>query len=110
MWHLDHDHTLPTFQARLNSLNESGLNIPNILADYMIQYKGGLNGKHFKTLAQVMVFAVPGLVPADILNAWKALGRLCTLLWRTEIENLDAYLVSKPEHYKFVCVLNISIS
>jgi hypothetical protein len=105
MWHLEHDSTVSLFQSRLNSLSEVGLNIPKILADYMIQYKGGLNGKHFKTIAQIMIFAVPGLVPADVLSAWKALGRLCALCWRTEIDDLEGYLVRLSRRIKFISVM-----
>jgi hypothetical protein len=58
----------------------------------MCQYKGGLIGKHFKTLSQIMAFAVQGLVPQDVLEAL-ILGRLTVLLWHTEIENIDSYTV-----------------
>ncbi|KAJ7158191.1 hypothetical protein C8R43DRAFT_817836, partial [Mycena crocata] len=59
--------------------------------DYMCQYKGGLIGKHFKTLSQLMAFAVHGLVPQDVLEAWLIVGRLTVLLWHTEIEDINAY-------------------
>ncbi|KAJ6614498.1 hypothetical protein B0H10DRAFT_1803312 [Mycena sp. CBHHK59/15] len=91
IWILEKGQDFPLFQARLNSLVSDGLNVPKIQADYMCQYKGGLIGKHFKTLSQIMAFAVQGLVPPDVLEAWLILGRLTVLLWHTEIENIDSY-------------------
>ncbi|KAF7333096.1 Carbamoyl-phosphate synthase large chain [Mycena venus] len=93
IWILEKGQDFALFQARLNSLVSDGLNVPKIQADYMCQYKGGLIGKHFKTLSQIMAFAVQGLVPQDVLEAWLILGRLTVLLWHTEIENIDSYTV-----------------
>jgi hypothetical protein len=61
----------------------------------MCKYKGGLNGKHFKTIVQVMSFAVMGLVSDALINAWLALGRLTVLCWHTQIDNLEVYLVCR---------------
>ena len=69
------------------------LNIPNIQSEYICHYKGGLIGKHFKTLAQVMSFLVFDLVPRDVLQAWLVIGRLMVLAWRIDIEDIDAYTV-----------------
>ncbi|KAJ6632455.1 hypothetical protein B0H10DRAFT_1770681 [Mycena sp. CBHHK59/15] len=91
VWLLEKGKDFPLFQTRLNSLVEDGLNVPKIQADYMCQYKGGLIGKHFKTLSQVMAFAVHGLVPQDVLEAWLILGRLTVLLWHTDIEDVSTY-------------------
>jgi len=84
---------MSTFQMRLASLNHEGLNIPKISADYMCRYAGGLNGKHFKTIAQVMPFVVHGLVPKTVLNAWSVIGELVVLLWHTEIPSIPEYTV-----------------
>ncbi len=62
MWVLEKNKHLPMFQSHLNSVNQDGLNVPNILADYMCRYRGGLIGKHFKIISQVIVFAIAGLV------------------------------------------------
>ncbi|KAJ7104555.1 hypothetical protein C8R43DRAFT_1092206 [Mycena crocata] len=91
VWLLEKSKDFALFQTRLNSLVEDGLNVPKIQADYMCQYKGGLIGKHFKTLSQVMAFAVRGLVPEDVLEAWLILGRLTVLLWHTEIDDITQY-------------------
>ncbi|KAJ6632325.1 hypothetical protein B0H10DRAFT_2159621 [Mycena sp. CBHHK59/15] len=91
VWLLEKGKDFTLFQTRLNSILADGLNIPKIQADYMCQYKGGLIGKHFKTLSQIMAFAVEGLVPPDVLEAWLILGRLTVLLWHTEIEDIKTY-------------------
>ena len=81
------------FQTRLGSVATAGLNIPNIQAEYICHYKGGLIGKHFKTLAQVMSFLIFDLVPRDVLQAWLVIGRLIVIAWRTDIDDIDAYTV-----------------
>jgi hypothetical protein len=84
---------LPTFQARLDSIDADGLNAPCLKADYICKYKGSLIGKHFKSLAQVMPFLIYDLVPQTVLNAWSAIGQLVVLLWHTTIEDRELYLV-----------------
>ena len=94
MWTLEKNKQLLLFQTRLNSLEADGLKIPSIMADYMCRYRGGLIGKHFKTISQIMSFAVAGLVSEELKNTWLALGRLTVLIWETEILDVEAYLVS----------------
>ncbi|KAF8833805.1 hypothetical protein BDN67DRAFT_992780 [Paxillus ammoniavirescens] len=60
---LNKAHLLQTFQTRLDSVNKDGLNSPTLGADYIVRYKGGLIGKHFKSLAQVMPYLIYDLVP-----------------------------------------------
>jgi hypothetical protein len=84
------------FEARLAAIDQKGLNMPKINARYMCQYKGGLIGKHFKCLAQVMSFVAYDLVPPMVLDAWNIMGRLVVLLWHTKIEAIEPYLVWHP--------------
>lgn len=93
-------HHMDVFEARLASINPEGLNIPTIGARYICAYSGSLIGKHFKTIAQVMEFAVYDLVPADVLRAWRAIGTLVVLLWYTEIPDVAEYLVRKLSELK----------
>ncbi|KAJ7494095.1 hypothetical protein FB451DRAFT_1336039 [Mycena latifolia] len=93
IWLLEKGQDFPLFQTRLNSMLSEGLNVPKIQGDYMCQYRGGLIGKHFKTLSQIMAFAVQDLVPPDVLEAWLILGRLTVLLWHTEIDDIKTYTV-----------------
>ncbi|KZP07064.1 hypothetical protein FIBSPDRAFT_914578 [Athelia psychrophila] len=94
VWILECNGMFSTFQAHLNSLSQAGLKIPNIMADYMCRYRGGLIGKHFKTISQVMVFVIHDLVTEDVRNAWLAIGRLTVLIWETDIQDLEAFIVS----------------
>ncbi|KAF7790927.1 hypothetical protein EIP86_001886 [Pleurotus ostreatoroseus] len=89
VWILEKEKKFHIFQARLNSISRAGLNIPNIMADYMCRYRGGLIGKHFKTISQIMVFAIAGLVSDDLCKAWLAIGRLTVLLWTTGIVDVE---------------------
>lgn len=93
VWALDKQGNFATFQARLNSLSRSGLKIPNIMADYMCRYRGSLIGKHFKTISQVMSFAIAGLVDDTLQHAWGAIGRLTVLIWEVEIDDIKRYAV-----------------
>jgi hypothetical protein len=110
MWILEKGKQLEIFQARLNSVVTDGLNVPKLQADYMCQYKGGLIGKHFKTISQVMAFAVYDLVPKEVLEAWLIIGRLMVLLWHTEINDIESYTaslayyrnLSPPSHTKLI--------
>lgn len=81
------------FVIRLQSTDISGLTVPPIRAAYMMQYRNGLIGKHFKTLMQTMVFHVHDLVTPDEFILIKALGSLGAMLWVAEIENMDEYTV-----------------
>lgn len=94
MWVLERNGKFATFQARLNSLSRAGLKIPSIMADYMCRYRGGLIGKHFKTISQIMIFAIHDLVDLDVRNAWLAIGRLTVLIWETNIPDLAKFTVS----------------
>ncbi|TFK51166.1 hypothetical protein OE88DRAFT_1735116 [Heliocybe sulcata] len=92
VWVLEKQGQFHEFQARLNSINQTGLNIPNIMADYMCRYSGGLIGKHFKTISQVTTFAIAGLVEPKLQNAWDSIGHLTTLIWETDIVDLKVHL------------------
>lgn len=94
IWHLDKSKQLAIFQVRLSSVAAEGLNISSIPAEYMCQYRGGLIGKHFKTLSQIMAFTLYDLVPREVLDAWLIIGRLTVLLWHTEIDDMSSYIVS----------------
>ncbi|GJJ13649.1 hypothetical protein Clacol_007905 [Clathrus columnatus] len=59
---------LDIFRARLDSVSSDGLNIPNIMANYICQYRGSLIGKHFKMLLQIMPNIIYDLVHSDLLH------------------------------------------
>ncbi|KAJ6631670.1 hypothetical protein B0H10DRAFT_1938493 [Mycena sp. CBHHK59/15] len=53
------------FTIWLQGTNLDGLRVPPIRAAYMMQYRNGLIGKHFKTLMQTMIFHIHNLVTPD---------------------------------------------
>lgn len=94
VWLLEKSHSMDTFQTRLSSIDSDGLNAPCLNAEYICKYKGSLIGKHFKSLAQVMPFLIFDLVPKNVLDGWNVIGALVVLLWHTEIQDTEKYLVS----------------
>ena len=60
----------------------------------MCQYRGGLIGKHFKTIVQLLPHVIYDMVEMDLLDAWVLLGRLTVLCWYTEITDTEKYLVN----------------
>ncbi|KDQ05921.1 hypothetical protein BOTBODRAFT_182090 [Botryobasidium botryosum FD-172 SS1] len=84
----------PMFVLRLDAACLKGLSIPPIRAKYIMQYKNGLIGKHFKTMQQLLVFQVHGLKLSDLqFELIKATGELAAMLWFPTIRNMDQYLV-----------------
>ncbi|KAG1735638.1 uncharacterized protein EDB91DRAFT_1250472 [Suillus paluster] len=83
---------LDVFQMRLDSIEKDGLNAPCLDAEYICHYKGGLIGKHFKSLAQVMPFLIQDLLPRTVLDGWTSIGELVVYVWHTEIDDTDLYL------------------
>lgn len=84
---------LGTLRARLASIDDYGLAGSRLVAEYVIQYKGALIGKHFKALVQIMAFVVFDLVHDDLIKGWLALGQLTVLLWYTESDSMEIYKV-----------------
>ncbi|KIK75542.1 hypothetical protein PAXRUDRAFT_18906 [Paxillus rubicundulus Ve08.2h10] len=80
--------------TRLESINKDGLNSPTLGVDYIVQFKGSLIGKHFKSLAQVMPYLIYDLVPRTVLEGWTAIGELVVLLWHMQIDNVEEYLAN----------------
>lgn len=85
---------LDLLQARLDSVGQDGLNALSLNARYICQYKGGSNGKHFKSLAQVMPFLIYDIVPQTVLDGWSLISELVVLIWHTQIDDTEKYLVS----------------
>ncbi|KAJ7787250.1 hypothetical protein B0H14DRAFT_3580816 [Mycena olivaceomarginata] len=81
------------FVIRLQSTDIGGLTIPPIRTAYMMQYRNGLIGKHFKTLMQTMLFHVHDLVSPELFTLVKAVSELGAMLWVHEIDNIAKYAV-----------------
>lgn len=84
---------MDVFQARLHSVSVDGLNIDPIRASYIVQYRGGLIGRHFKAIVQVISFTLYELVSEKLRNLWVAAGNMVSLLWYPEIEDISDYCV-----------------
>jgi hypothetical protein len=83
------------FAARLQSASIDGLNLPPLRAQYMVQYKKSLIGKHYKALQQVGIFQLDSqLCSSALFDLWKANGVLGALIWFPVIKDMDQYLVS----------------
>ncbi|KAF7351461.1 hypothetical protein MSAN_01578200 [Mycena sanguinolenta] len=80
------------FTIRLQGTNLDGLRVPPIRAAYMMQYRNGLIGKHFKTLMQTMIFHIHDIVTPDQFVLVRALGELGPMLWLPVIDNMEEYL------------------
>ncbi|KAJ7202934.1 hypothetical protein C8J57DRAFT_1203274 [Mycena rebaudengoi] len=80
------------FTIRLQSTDLDGLRVPPIRAAYMMQYRNGLIGKHFKTLMQTMIFHIHDIVTPDQFTLVRALGELGPVLWMPVIDDMDQYL------------------
>ncbi|KAF7370029.1 hypothetical protein MSAN_00632900 [Mycena sanguinolenta] len=80
------------FTIRLQGTNLDGLRVPPIRAAYMMQYRNGLIGKHFKTLMQTMIFHIHDIVTPDQFVLVRALGELGPILWLPVIDNMEEYL------------------
>ncbi|KAJ6450061.1 hypothetical protein C8R45DRAFT_1128282 [Mycena sanguinolenta] len=95
IWHVSHKpwsaENKMTYSTRLQSTSTDGLSIPAIRANYIMQYAGSLIGRQLKTIAQINVFHLHGLVTEDKFMVWRAVGELSALLWLPEIRNLVEY-------------------
>ncbi|KAJ7266270.1 hypothetical protein C8J57DRAFT_1069087 [Mycena rebaudengoi] len=95
VWHILHttwtEAQQNLFVIRLQSTDIDGLTIPAIRAAYMMQYKNGLIGKHFKTLMQTMVFHMHDIVSPEVFTLVKAVCALGSVLWVHEIDNMKQY-------------------
>lgn len=85
---------LPLFAARLQSSSVDGLAMDSFRAQYIVQYRNNLIGRHFKALMQLTVFHVHGIVSDNLFALVKSVGSLGAVLWVTDIEDIEAYLVS----------------
>ncbi|KAL1711582.1 hypothetical protein EV715DRAFT_163954, partial [Schizophyllum commune] len=84
----------PILKARLNSFDTSGLGIPPLSGDVLVDHAGSLVGRDFRAIAQVAPFVLHGLgIEDNIIRVWMALSKVIPLVWQPEIEDMDDYLV-----------------
>ncbi|KAF9455571.1 hypothetical protein BDZ94DRAFT_1303006 [Collybia nuda] len=96
LWHGSHTPWTASqqkiYSMCLQGTNTLGLSIHAIHANYIMQYANSLIGRQLKTLAQVNVFHVHGLVDDLGFTFTRAVGELSALLYYPKIRNLDEYL------------------
>ncbi|EIW86698.1 hypothetical protein CONPUDRAFT_69138 [Coniophora puteana RWD-64-598 SS2] len=78
--------------VRLNSTNVSGLGIPRLAGQTLVQFAGSLTGRDFRAISQVAPFVLQGLVPPQCYDTFVALSALVPLVWQPQIEDIDVYL------------------
>ncbi|SJK97321.1 uncharacterized protein ARMOST_00573 [Armillaria ostoyae] len=95
-WHSLHSGWTPLqqklFTICLQSTDISGLQVPPICIEYMMQYCNALIEKHFKTLIQTTIFQLHNIVTVDQLTLIRALGKLGPVLWMFTIDDINEYL------------------
>ncbi|KAJ7226230.1 hypothetical protein C8J57DRAFT_1197699 [Mycena rebaudengoi] len=81
------------FATRLQSSSVDGLSLLPLRAQYLVQYKNSLIGKHFKVLQQLGAFHLDSkLCSPEVINLWKANRELGAMLWYPEIKDMNTYL------------------
>jgi hypothetical protein len=80
---------------RLDSLDVRALGISPLRGESLVKYAGSLTGRDFRAIIQVAPAVLYGLrgLPAEAYKAWLSLARLVPLVYQSEIDNLDIYLV-----------------
>ncbi|KZT24421.1 hypothetical protein NEOLEDRAFT_1156913 [Neolentinus lepideus HHB14362 ss-1] len=94
--------------ARLNSFNVSGLGISKLAGLTLVTYSGSLTGRDFHAIAQAAPFVLHDLLSSDALAVWQALGILVPLVWKPEIEDIDAYLLQRSIDYFLDCTCRLT--
>ncbi|EPQ60241.1 hypothetical protein GLOTRDRAFT_112937 [Gloeophyllum trabeum ATCC 11539] len=97
VWYATHsswdDKKQELFALRLHSSAVDGLGLPPIRAQYIVQYKNNLIGRHFKVLQQLGIFHLHGdLCSSLMFDMWRATGDLGAYLWYHQISDMETYL------------------
>ncbi|KAI6018600.1 hypothetical protein BKA83DRAFT_4464938 [Pisolithus microcarpus] len=81
-------------QVRLSSFNVSGLGIPPLAGQTLVQYAGSLTGRDFRAISQAAPFVLYDLVPLECFEAFLALSSLVPIVWQPCIANIDEHLAA----------------
>ncbi|KIK29909.1 hypothetical protein PISMIDRAFT_6633 [Pisolithus microcarpus 441] len=80
-------------QVWLSSFNVSGLGIPLLAGQTLVQYAGSLTGRDFCAISQAAPFILYDLVPLECFEAFLALSSLVPIVWQPCIANIDKHLI-----------------
>ena len=100
------------FALRLQSMSSSGLSIPPVRANYIMQYANSLIGRQLKQVGQLGIFCDYDIIKPELLVAWKAVRESMPLLWYPEINESPQYQVCSPRnsgHFLFTDVIGMQI-
>ncbi|KAI6111303.1 hypothetical protein F5141DRAFT_1188430 [Pisolithus sp. B1] len=79
-------------QVQLASFNVSGLSIPPLAGQTLVQYAGSLTGCDFHAISQAVLFILYDLIPHECFDAFLALSLLIPLVWQLSIVNIEEHL------------------
>ncbi|POW11185.1 hypothetical protein PSTT_05423 [Puccinia striiformis] len=96
-------------QGYWNSFNTEALNIPSLRPEYMVTHWKSFTGKEFKKVVQAAPFVFYPFMKPSMRDLWASLCSLATLIFQTEISNLNQYVADLEEaieiflyhHYHF---------
>ncbi|KAF4617992.1 hypothetical protein D9613_012967 [Agrocybe pediades] len=89
--------------TRLNDFDVSGLGIPKLAGQTLVQYAGSLTGRDFRVISQVAPFVIRDLVSKEIYEAWVSLSTLVPLIWQPVITNVTNYMtILRAEIHSFL--------
>jgi hypothetical protein len=79
----------------LNSIDTQALGLARLQGQQLVKYAGSLTGRDFCAIIQVAPLVLCGLegLPIEAYEAWLALARLVPLIYQSEIEDIDLYIV-----------------
>ncbi|KAI6097005.1 hypothetical protein EDD16DRAFT_1698021 [Pisolithus croceorrhizus] len=86
-------------QVQLASFNISGLSIPPLAGQTLVQYAGSLTGHDFHAISQVAPFVLYDLIPCECFEAFLALSLLIPLIWQPSIVNIEKHLICTPQWF-----------
>ncbi|KAI5992865.1 hypothetical protein EDC04DRAFT_2586714, partial [Pisolithus marmoratus] len=79
-------------QVQLASFDVTGLSIPPLAGQTLVQYAGSLTRQDFHAILQAAPFVLYNLVPWECYEAFLALSALVPLIWQPCIDNIDEHL------------------
>ncbi|KAK4702587.1 hypothetical protein P7C70_g3636, partial [Phenoliferia sp. Uapishka_3] len=80
-------------RIRLRAFDTTGCDFSTLDGDMLVRFANSLVGKDFRAVLQSILFTVTGSIPQAELDLWRSLAVLGQLVWRKEIEDIEAYLL-----------------